>query len=325
MVRRICSATMALLIVPLVVGQQPNTIRVPVRLVVVPTLVFSKGHYVDGLQARDFRLYDAGRPQQFKLDTDDLPVTAVVAIQSNRDVREYLPFISKVGNLLDDSIAGANGRVAVLSYNDELSIRKPFSTGGVAASVKELNAEGSDARMFDAGFQAVKMLSGVTKPSTRVLLFVGQSMDRGSKVDLASLRSAVERENVAVYCLKLPNAGKAFLGDSLSFAEKDSSGMQVGIELTKGIPALRRTEQARLRRDPFTILSTATGGVEIPFRKQKELENALIALGTSLRSRYLLTYSPDDASRPGHHKISVQVDNPDATVYSRPGYTVEPN
>lgn len=315
-------AILMLLAMPIIVGGQANTIRVPVRVVVVPTLVFAKGHYVDGLQAGDFRLYDAGRPQQFKLETDDLPVSAVVAIQSNRDVREYIPFISKIGNLLENSIAGADGRVAVLSYNDAISVLKPFGAGNVSSSVKQLSAGGSDARMIDAGLQAIKMLGEVKTATTRVLLFVGQTMDRGSKMHLDALRSAAERENVAIYCLKLPEAGKAFIADSLSFAEKDGSGMQVGIELTKGIPALRRTEQAKLRRDPFTILSTATGGVEIPFRKQQQLENGLIAIGASLRSRYLLSYSPD-AIKPGYHEIRVQVDKPGVTVYSRPGYTAE--
>jgi VWFA-related protein len=316
----VCAFLMAL-----AAGAQTTTIRIPVRVVVVPTLVFSStGHYIDGLQAGDFRLFDAGRPQQFKLETEDVPVAAVVAVQSNSDLREYIPFISKVGNLLDDSIGGKKGRMAVLAYSDEVSVLKPFEGGTVTSSMKNLHTEGAGARMLDAASEAIKMLKGVTTPASRVLLVIGQPMDHGSKTHLADLVNTAERENVSVYDLKLPEAGKAFIADSLSFAEKDKSGVQVGIELTKGIPVLRRSEQAKLGKDPFTILSRATGGVEIPFRKQKQLEDALIAVGASLRSRYVLSYSPD-SRQSGFHRISVQVDKPDAIVYTRPGYTVETN
>ena len=46
-------------------AQQGSTIRVPVRLVNVPTLVFSReGQLIPGLQATDFRVYDNGRLQK---------------------------------------------------------------------------------------------------------------------------------------------------------------------------------------------------------------------------------------------------------------------
>lgn len=304
-------------------GVQPTTIRVPVRVVVVPAFVFSKmGRCIDGLEAGDFRLYDRGKPQQFTLETEDSPVFAVVALQSNRDVREYMPFISRVGNLLDDSVAAQHGQIAVIAYNDDVSLLKPFAGGNVNSALKNLHAAGSAARMLDAGSEALQVLKNVKPPSNRVLLFIGQAMDHGSKTQLAALKAAAERENVSVFCLKLPEVGKAFIADSLSFADKDSSGIQVGIELTKGIPVLHRTEQAKLGKDPFAILSASTGGFEIPFHKQTQLENALVALGASLRSRYVLSYSAD-ATELGYHKISVKVNKPGALVYSRPGYTVE--
>jgi hypothetical protein len=59
----------------LFLAQQVSTIRVPVRLVSVPTLVFSSnGQLVPGLQATDFRVYDNGRLQKAALDTVSAPV-----------------------------------------------------------------------------------------------------------------------------------------------------------------------------------------------------------------------------------------------------------
>ena len=81
----------ACLFLPL--GAQPGpTIRVPVRLVNVPTLVFgADGRLVAGLAARDFRVFDNDRPQKIRLDTEPLPVSVALVVQANQGVRSYLP------------------------------------------------------------------------------------------------------------------------------------------------------------------------------------------------------------------------------------------
>jgi len=93
-----------------------------VRLVSVPILVASKdGKYLAGLSAADFRLSDEGRRQTIKVDVDPLPICVVVAVQVSEDVREYLPFVQRVGNLLANAVPGANGNAALISYSDEIS------------------------------------------------------------------------------------------------------------------------------------------------------------------------------------------------------------
>ena|SRR5690242_4093792 len=74
-------------------GQTPQipTIRVPVRLVSLPTLVFSKeGRLITGLQSGDFHVYDNGRSQRVAMDSNSAPVSVVLAIQANQDVRTYI-------------------------------------------------------------------------------------------------------------------------------------------------------------------------------------------------------------------------------------------
>src|SRR5690348_5266008 len=80
-------------------GQQMPTIRVPVRLVSVPTLVLGRDNRVLlNLEAGDFRLFDDEHPRAFQLDSSTAPLSVVIAVQANSDVREYLPFLSRVGS-----------------------------------------------------------------------------------------------------------------------------------------------------------------------------------------------------------------------------------
>src|SRR5712664_1927795 len=82
--------------------QKMPTIRVPVRLVTLPTLVFSReSRLIHGLQAADFPVFDNGPLQTVRLDTTSRQVSVVLAVQVNQDVRQYVPFISKAGSAVE--------------------------------------------------------------------------------------------------------------------------------------------------------------------------------------------------------------------------------
>ncbi|HMF76384.1 MAG TPA: VWA domain-containing protein [Bryobacteraceae bacterium] len=305
-------------------AQQPTTIKVPVRLVSVPTLVASKdGKYIPGLPADKFRLTDNGRPRTFTLDTEDVPVSVAVVVQVDQDVREYLPFLAKVGSLVDNSLAAAQGEDALLTYNDEISLAKPFGKGDLQTAMEKLKPAGHEAHMIDAGLRGIELLRERTGRGSRVLLFIGQPKESGSAAKMDALAAEAERENVQIYALTLPLFGKSFVSDSFRLEGLGSQwykgGYRASVELTKAVPALRRAAEVNAGADPFSFLTVATGGLQIHFRKQKQLEDAIIALGDALRSRYFLSFTPD-AADDVFHSIGVQVDVPGATVYARPGY-----
>jgi len=303
--------------------QQAPTIRVPVRLVSVPTLVVSKaGKYVSGLSVTDFTVTDNARRVEPNLDTVDLPVSVAILFQMDADVRDYLPFIARTGTLLENSIAAANGEIAVLSYNDEITVEKPFESADVSTACRKLSASGHQKRLLDASSRAVSMLRERAGARSRVLILIGQPADSGSGLKAEQLASQIEHENIQVFALSLPLMGKSFISDSFRLSGLGSQvyggGYQASIELTRVVPALKRAAEASTGADVFSLLTVATGGIQIHFRKQSQLENALIAIGEALRSRYFLSFTPDGSLGP--HKLTVEVRLPGAIVYSRPGY-----
>ncbi len=308
------------------VAQQPPTIHVPVRLVAVPTLVLSQqGRVIDGLTSNNFHLYDNQRLQNVKLELGSLPLSVVLAIQANNDVRHYLPFIAQIGTVVETMLVAETGEAAVITYNDDVTVSKPFASGEVEAVFRKLSPSGQPARMIDAGLKAISLLKDQPGARSRVLLFIGQPADHGSHAALSFLQQRAESENVSIYALTLPLFGKSFVSDSFHLSGLGSQGSKGGyrasVELTKLLPALKRSAKAATTSDPFSLLTSATGGVQLHFRKLDQLENALLLIGQELRSLYVLTYSPDSLT-PGDHKITIQVDLPGAKVFSRPGYAV---
>ena len=308
----------------LIGAQQIPTIRVPVRLVTLPTLVFSKeSRILPGLQMADFRVLDNGRPQTVTLNTSAPPVSIALAIQVNQDVRQYVPFIAKAGSAVDALLVGESGEAAVVTYGSEVTVAKPFDAGDLQTALRTISANGSPARTIDAGMRALTLLTRRPSSRARVLLFIGQPMDSGSESTLASLREAAEKESVAVYALALPEFGKAFVSDTFSLqglsSRADRGGFKAGADFGKLISALNRNTNAATGADPFSILTAATGGTQLHFRKQRQLEDAIAAIGVQLRSAYLLSYYPN-SQEAGYHTVKIEVDVPGAKVYSRPGY-----
>lgn len=310
-------------------AQEPS-IRVPVRLVSIPALVVSKdGKYIPGLDAKQFSVADNGRKQRFQLDTESLPVSVAVVLQCDYDVRDYMPFILKVGTLLSDSLAASTGEAALVTYNDEVEVAAAFSPNADLREVlRKTKPSGHQARLADGGLRAVEMLRQRPAAQSRVLLFIGQPVDHGSQRSLAKLLEEAQQANVQIFALRLPVLTKAWISETFGFQTFGSQwykgGFEAKVELTKLVPALRRAGEAGDARDPFSILTVATGGVQLPFRKQQQLEDGIIAIGTALRSRYFLSFTPSVSADHGDHALQVNVDVPDAKVYARPSYQVAP-
>jgi VWFA-related protein len=305
---------------------QDTFFRVPSRLVTAPTLVFSSDdRLIFGLERGDFRVFDNGRAQKAALDTEAAPISLVIAVQATQDVRQYLKFIARVGSTLEALLVGANGEAAVISYNADIKVMKPFGSGDVQLALRPLTGSGRQARAIDAGMRAIAMLKERPRRRGKVLLYIGQPMDSGSESKLAALRDEAERENVSVYALVLPEAGKTFVSDAFSLeglsSQSDRGGIKAGVDLGRLAPVLARAAQAEQGTDPFSVLAAATGGTQFHFREQRELENGIGLIGVELRSVYVLSYAPDHPEQ-GYHTIRVDVGVPGAKVHSRPGYWI---
>jgi VWFA-related protein len=310
-------------------AQPPTTIRVPVRLVSVPTLVLgADGRALTNLQAADFRLFDDDRQRPFTLDTTVSPVSVVIAVQANPDIRAYLPFIAKVGNALDALLVGESGESAAIVYGDEVTVAKPFDTGDLSSTLRKLESGGRHARAIDAGVRALALLRQRPATRNRVLIFIGQPADHGSEYRLEDLRREAERDSVTIHALALPEIGKAFISDTFSLrglsSRTERGGFKAGVDLTRLLPVLTGAAAVATDADPFSVLTSATGGTLLHFRKQNQLEDAIAIVGVELRSSYTLSFTPSPATS-GYHTIRVETPVAGAKTHARPGYWLSTN
>ncbi len=305
-------------------AQEPDssTIRANVPLVLAAvTVTDTKGNFIDGLSAGDFRLTDEGVLQTIRMDTSDTvlaPVSLMVLIQASGVSAPALARIARVGGLIKPLVIGERGQAAVIEFDDEIRVRADFtSDSNVIRAAFEGTRSRSirTARLIDAVAEGVKMLDTRSPNNRRVMLILSEARDRGSKSKLTEAIELAQRAGVVVYPATYSVQGSTFLS-----RPEDSPQMPGGsnnVDILGGALELGRIAKANVA----DALARSTGGRHLSFLTLGSLENAISRAGEEIHSQYLLSFTPTPSSKQGFHQIQVAIsEHPNAVIRVRPGY-----
>jgi VWFA-related protein len=310
---RLPSICAPLLPVLLLAQEPPPIARVPVRLVIAPTSVTDQhGRFINGLSAPDFTLYDNDVPQQIHEDADFLPISLAVAIQNNNAMEGVLPQIHQLGPLLGALVVGEGGEAAILTFNQKVELVQDFTgdLGRLTQALKHVDTLYSKSHLIDATLQSIRLLNARPPERRRILLLISETRDQGSESQLRDAVAEAEVNNILIYSMNISRAhaaGQIFPG-GLSL-----DPMALIKEIYGGIKTV-------IVENPLSVLTRYTGGLQYAFFKQHALEEAVTKIGEEIHGQYLLSYTPSNIQEQGYHKIRVEMDRPEFTVRSRPGY-----
>ncbi len=314
----------------LATAQDVPTIRVPVRVVEVPTVVTtSDGRFVRDLQPDEFSVFDNERRQSPRLDYVTGTLSLAVVVQTNDAVRAWLPPVRRAVSVFEGLLMGREGEAAVITVNDNVKVVQPFTsdTARIDDAFRSLALSGSQYRCLDAIDIAAELLLKARSNARRVILLIGQSSDYGSATRVRDVIEKLEKNNIVLYSLAMPQAGRDLMGSTIAIKSPDGvfaphdTGIMMSLDLGKLVPEIYRSDKTASGKDCVTVLTAETGGQRIPFRKPKDFEAGISAIGEELHTGYVLSYSPDRYDG-GYHHMRVAVDRAGVTVRSRPGYFV---
>jgi len=302
------------------VWAQEPTIRTNVPLVLVPVSVTdAKGKSIDGLGPEDFVLYDDSVPQKgVRMDTSDTvlaPVAIAIAIQSSGISEPALASIHRVGSMIQPLVAGDRGQAAVLAYDAEVRVLQEFTRdAGLINGAFEIVEPRTikTARMLDAAMQGVRLLETRPQNYRRILIVLGESRDRGSKVKLDKTVEAAQRAGVAIYPITYSAQKTAWVAKPADAPPLPEEPDYLGAFAEIGRLATANAAE---------VFAKSTGGRHLSFTRLNGLEESITKLGEEVHSQYLLSFVPMESKNKGYHRISVDVrTRPDAVVRARPGY-----
>jgi VWFA-related protein len=294
-------------------AQEPPLIRVPVRLVIAPTSVTDQqGKFINGLTLSDFKLFDNDAPQQIHEDSDFLPISLAVAIETNLTVEGILPRIRELGPLLGTLVVGDGGECSILTFDKHINVVQDFTAdlGRLTQALQHVEFSYASSHLIDATLQAIHLLKQRPSERRRILILISETRDRGSESKLRDAVAEAELNNILIYSLNVSRAHAA--------AQIFPGGLSLDIkaliqEIYGGIKTL-------VIENPLSVLTRYTGGRQYPFLKQRSLEDAVTRIGEEIHGQYLLSYSPSNLEEGGFHKIRVELSKTGLTVRSRPGY-----
>lgn len=319
-------------------------IRATVNVVLVPTTVTDeKGRFIQGLEPHDFLLYDNDKLQTINRDIASLPLSLVVCIQRSNNIDSMLPKIRRIGNVLNDLLIGQDGEAALLAFHHEIELLTDFTQDPdeINRAVSQIKPGSTSSRLNDAVQTAIRMLR-YKKDRRRVILLIAETLDRASESSPKEVATELQLHNVDVYTLNInrlvtrltekpqlprpdpfppgtrPRPGVA-PGDPTTQAQI-SGAPGYAAEFVPVVEELFRAAKAIFVKNPAELYTKFTGGREFGFTTQDGLERAVAAIGSEIRSQYILSYSPNNKMEGGFHRIRVEVNRPRLKVRTRPGY-----
>ena len=310
--------SLVLLLAALAMAQDRPTFRVKVDMVVLSfTITDNKGHYINGLKPKDFRILEDGIPQKLNTFADgDKPPMNVAAdgtlmpmqvseagkVEGRPDAfvgtnvfllydtsnYMYRGFVY-ASDAIADFIRGLDraDSVAVYTYSRNLSRAAPLTKERNNAIFGLRNAvAGDDSALYNCLLLTLRDAARV--PGRKVVIVFSNGPDNASMVAPDDVRAVAEDEGIPIYVI------------STNEVTKDPVSSNV-----------------------FKRISTGTGGKSY-FAKtwQKQVE-AFEAIREDLGNSYTITYYPQPNPNEGFRKIVVEVVSDSGKkfrVQARPGY-----
>ena len=310
-------------VVALALAQDRPTFKVKVDMVVLSfQITDSKGHYVNGLKPKDFRILEDGITQKINTfsegnqapvsiaeDGTMKPVVVAPGAPAEAETPEaraetfvgtnvfvlfdtsnymYRGFVY-ASDAIADFIRGLDrsDSVAVYTYSRNLSRAAPLSKerDDAIGGLRKAVA-GDDSALYNALLLTLRDAAKV--PGRKVVIVFSNGPDNASMVAPDDVRAVAEDEGIPIYVISTNDVNKDAISSSV-----------------------------------FKRISARTGGKTYFARTWQKQVEAFEAIREDLGNSYTITYYPQTNPNEGFRKISVEIVSDVGKKYrvqSRPGY-----
>jgi VWFA-related protein len=326
-----------------------RTIHVRVNEVTAPVTVRNaSGEMLLDIPKESFHIFDNGVEQKiehFDLGASSLSIVLVVETSSHID--PMFPSVKRMGIVFTETVMAQTSEVAVVGYDDDVSLLKKFTTDPerIGDVINNLTTGNSGSHLYDAMARGISLLEKRPSVQRRILVVLGEAQDTGSESRLGEVLRSAQLANVTIYSIGLSTA----MADLR--AKKEPVDHSLGPPGTYPIPTppgkpqtpdlerqaanapidymalvifLVKTGKNAIGPNALAIASKATGGMFLNAKKDSTIQKAVDEIGGEIHAQYSLGYRPPPNVESGYHEIKVTVDREGVSVRTRPGYYLPP-
>lgn len=278
----------------------PYTLRSTVNEVAVFFAATDHGKSVSDLTRQEVEIRDAGKAPASVLgfrNESQLPLRLGLVIDTSNSITQQFAFEQKAAaSFLKKSLTGKRDLAFVVGFSNAVLLVKDFTgdSATIAQGIDRL-APGGGTALWDAVKFASDKLAGLAeeKPVARILVVISDGEDNSSSATLKEAIEAAERHEITVYTVSTRELAG---GDDASSLFSDRA---------------------------MRALAARTGGAAFFPDSLGNLDHRLADLQQVLRSRYLISYKPDQFKADGSYRTIAVVARKSGRklrVYARRGY-----
>jgi len=274
------------------------TFRTDALTVTVDTAVIdNKGNFIPNIPKNYFRVLEDGVPQQISdISLGEAPMTIALVVEfSNRfqSFYSYTWFQTLQATYGFVQTLRPDDYLAVLAYDLRTERLSDFTNDRqeTAAALARLRIPGfSESNMFDAVVDTAQRMQDIE--GRKAILLISSGIDTFSKLTFDKTRKALQDAGVPIYAVGLMQTIREIM---------DARGYMTGIDR---LSFLQADNQMR-------TFARETGGMSFFPRFEAEFPAIFRSISESLRSNYVLTYTPANQARDGKvRRIKVELINP---------------
>jgi VWFA-related protein len=277
------SALLASALLAVAAPQERLVFRAEVGLVRVEVSVTRKGVPHRGLGASHFELRDNGRRQALQLVLEEeTPVDAALVLDMSGSVRgPKLDALKGAARAFLDGLRG-DEQAALVAFREEVLLLEPFTSdrARLRQALDRAQPRGSTA-LGDAVYAALRLRT--PGPRRTAVVVFSDGIDNMSWLDASDVVEAAGRSEAIVYGVAVRGQGE--------------------------------------RKEPFLDdVVRATGGPLFEAASERDIRARFLDVLEDIRSRYLLSYTPEGVDAAGWHALEVRLKRAKGDVLARPGY-----
>jgi Ca-activated chloride channel homolog len=251
-----------------------------------PIVTDEKGRAVHGLTAKDFAVFEDGKPQRIEtFEATDSPLAAILVL----DISESMT------PKLEDARRAAHAFVAALKPEDEIGLYTFNSTvvgavdltknhAAVQTAIDEARPAGETA-LYDVTAAALRRLKAIKHRKAVILFTDGE--DNQSRLSVAQVIEMARGSEVSIFSIA------------------------------------QGTDESKTLRVFLDRLADQTGGRCWFIGSIKKLNDTFRQVVAELKSQYFLTYTPPETRRKSWRQVQVRVNRPSVVVRAKREYYLE--
>jgi VWFA-related protein len=326
-----------------------RTIHVRVNEVTAPVTVRNaSGEMLLDIPKESFHIFDNGVEQKiehFDLGASSLSIVLVVETSSHID--PMFPSVKRMGIVFTETVMAQTSEVAVVGYDDDVSLLKKFTTDPerIGEVINNLTTGNSGSHLYDAMARGISLLEKRPLVQRRIMVVLGEAQDTGSESRLGEVLRSAQLANVTIYAIGLSTAMADLRApppppDTPNYPPgtfpvplppgkaptpaNEAAAQDPGINYTAIAIWLIKTGKNALGPNSLAIASKATGGMFLNAKRDRTIQKAVDEIGGEIHAQYSLGYRPPPNVESGYHEIKVTVDRQGVSVRTRPGYYLPP-